>query len=147
MRNATVLALDAGAVDALHAKYPDKFIFESESSSSTSTRGAYQDPLLVNTGENHTPGRREVSSYDNNMASWTLSGEYGLKKDRDRKFFLGQFLWAGMDYIGEPTPYDGVFPVRTSHFGAMDTAGFPKDLYYLQHSQISCFESNYESDH
>ena len=125
----------AGAVDALHARYPDKFIFESESSSSTSTRGSYQDPSLVNTGENHTPGRREVSSYDNNMASWTLSGEYGLKKDRDRKFFLGQFLWAGMDYIGEPTPYDGVFPVRTSHFGAMDTAGFPKDLYYLFQSQ------------
>ncbi|WP_231648517.1 glycoside hydrolase family 2 TIM barrel-domain containing protein [Saccharothrix sp. NRRL B-16348] len=125
----------AGAVDALHAKYPDKFIFESESSSSTSTRGSYQDPSLVNTGENHTPGKREVSSYDNNMASWTLSGEYGLKKDRDRKFFLGQFLWAGMDYIGEPTPYDGVFPVRTSHFGAMDTAGFPKDLYYLFKSQ------------
>lgn len=125
----------AGAVDALHAKYPDKFIFESESSSSTSTRGSYQDPLLVNTGENHTPGKREVSSYDNNMASWTLSGEYGLKKDRDRKFFLGQFLWAGMDYIGEPTPFDGVFPVRTSHFGAMDTAGFPKDLYYLFKSQ------------
>ncbi|MCE6996555.1 DUF4982 domain-containing protein [Saccharothrix sp. S26] len=125
----------AASVDALHAKYPDKFIFESESSSSTSTRGSYQDPLLVNTGENHTPGKREVSSYDNNMASWTLSGEYGLKKDRDRKFFLGQFLWAGMDYIGEPTPYDGVFPVRTSHFGAMDTAGFPKDLYYLFKSQ------------
>lgn len=125
----------AGAVDALHAKYPDKFIFESESSSSTSTRGSYQDPSLVNTGENQTPGKREVSSYDNNMASWTLSGEYGLKKDRDRKFFLGQFLWAGMDYIGEPTPYDGIFPVRTSHFGAMDTAGFPKDLYYLFKSQ------------
>ncbi|WP_238412429.1 glycoside hydrolase family 2 TIM barrel-domain containing protein [Saccharothrix deserti] len=125
----------AGSVDALHAKYPDKFIFESESSSSTSTRGSYQDPLLVNTGENYTPGKREASSYDNNMASWTLSGEYGLKKDRDRKFFLGQFLWSGMDYIGEPTPFDGVFPVRTSHFGAMDTAGFPKDLYYLFKSQ------------
>ncbi|MEU4742998.1 glycoside hydrolase family 2 TIM barrel-domain containing protein, partial [Actinosynnema sp. NPDC023658] len=125
----------AGSVDALHARYPDKFIFESESSSSTSTRGAYQDPLLLNTGENRTPGRREASSYDNNMASWTLSGEYGLKKDRDRKFFLGQFLWAGMDYIGEPTPFDGVFPVRTSQFGAMDTAGFPKDLYHLFKSQ------------
>lgn len=125
----------AGSVDALHAKYPDKFIFESESSSSTSTRGYYQDPLLLNTGENYTPGKREASSYDNNMASWTLSGEYGLKKDRDRKFFLGQFLWAGMDYLGEPTPFNGVFPVRTSHFGAMDTAGFPKDLYYLFKSQ------------
>jgi beta-galactosidase len=124
----------AGSVDALHAKYPDKFLFESESSSETSTRGVYQDPLQLNTGENYTPGKRATSSYDNNLASWTMSGEYGLKKDRDRKWFAGQFLWAGMDYIGEPTPYD-VFPVKASFFGAVDTAGFPKDMYYLFRSQ------------
>ena len=63
-----------------------------------------------------------------------MSGEYGLKKDRDRKFFAGQFLWSGIDYIGEPTPYD-VFPVKASFFGAVDTAGFPKDMYYLFRSQ------------
>src|SRR4051794_8122461 len=124
----------AASVDALHAKYPDKFFFESESSSETSTRGVYQDPDQLNTGENYTPGKRAASSYDNNLASWTMSGEYGLKKDRDRKFFAGQFLWSGMDYIGEPTPYD-VFPVKTSFFGAVDTAGFPKDQYYLFKSQ------------
>jgi beta-galactosidase len=122
------------SVDALHAKYPDKFFFESESSSETSTRGAYQDPDQLNTGENYTPGKRATSSYDNNLASWTMSGEYGLKKDRDRRFFAGQFLWSGMDYIGEPTPYS-VFPVKTSFFGAVDTAGFPKDQYYLFQSQ------------
>jgi beta-galactosidase len=124
----------AGSVDALHAKYPDKFLFESESSSETSTRGTYQDPDQLNTGENYTPGKRATSSYDNNLASWTMSGEYGLKKDRDRKWFAGQFLWAGMDYIGEPTPYN-VFPVKASFFGAMDTSGFPKDMYYLFQSQ------------
>jgi beta-galactosidase len=124
----------AASVDALHAAYPDKFFFESESSSETSTRGAYQDPDQLNTGENYTPGKRATSSYDNNLASWTMSGEYGLKKDRDRQFFVGQFLWSGMDYIGEPTPYD-VFPVKTSFFGAVDTAGFPKDQYYLFKSQ------------
>ena len=75
-----------------------------------------------------------TSSYDNNLASWTMSGEYGLKKDRDRKWFAGQFLWSGIDYIGEPTPYD-VFPVKASFFGAVDTAGFPKDMYYLFQSQ------------
>ena len=63
-----------------------------------------------------------------------MSGEYGLKKDRDRKYFPGQFLWSGIDYIGEPTPYD-VFPVKASFFGAVDTAGFPKDVYYLFRSQ------------
>jgi len=124
----------AASVDALHARYPDKFFFESESSSETSTRGAYQDPQQLNTGENYTPGKRATSSYDNNLASWTMSGEYGLKKDRDRRFFAGQFLWSGMDYIGEPTPYD-VFPVKASFFGAVDTAGFPKDQYYLFKSQ------------
>ncbi|MFE1878164.1 glycoside hydrolase family 2 TIM barrel-domain containing protein [Streptomyces diastatochromogenes] len=124
----------ARSVDALHAKYPHLFLFESESSSETSTRGAYQEPEHLNTGENHTPGRREVSSYDNNLASWTMSGEYGHKKDRDRKWFAGQFLWSGIDYIGEPTPYD-VFPVKASFFGAVDTAGFPKDMYHLFRSQ------------
>ncbi|GAA2492845.1 glycoside hydrolase family 2 TIM barrel-domain containing protein [Streptomyces longisporus] len=124
----------AKSVDALHAKYPKLFLFESESSSETSTRGSYQEPEHLNTGENHTPGRREVSSYDNNLASWTMSGEYGHKKDRDRKWFAGQFLWSGIDYIGEPTPYD-VFPVKASFFGAVDTAGFPKDMYYLFQSQ------------
>ncbi|MFJ6070466.1 glycoside hydrolase family 2 TIM barrel-domain containing protein [Streptomyces sp. NPDC093065] len=124
----------AKSVDALHAAYPHLFLFESESSSETSTRGTYQEPEHLNTGENHTPGGRATSSYDNNLASWTMSGEYGHKKDRDRKWFAGQFLWSGIDYIGEPTPYD-VFPVKASFFGAVDTAGFPKDMYHLFRSQ------------
>jgi beta-galactosidase len=126
----------AMSIDGLHAAYPDKFFFESESSSETSTRGVYQEPQLLNTGENYTPGRRATSSYDNNLASWTMSGEYSLKKDRDRQFFLGQFLWSGQDYIGEPTPYD-VFPVKSSFFGATDTAGLPKDAFHLFRSQWS----------
>jgi len=125
----------AESLDELRVKYPDKFIFEAESSSSTSTRGAYQEPYNLNTGENYTPGRMEVSSFGNNMASWTMPAEYCLKKDRDRKFFAGQFLWSGIDYIGEPTPYYDIFPVKSSFFGAVDTAGFPKDLYYLFKSQ------------
>ncbi len=126
----------AKSVDALHAAFPTKFLFESESSSETSTRGSYQDPTYLNTGENYTPGKRNASSYDNNLASWTMSGEYGLKKDRDREYFLGEFLWSGFDYIGEPTPYN-VFPVKSSYFGAVDTAGFPKDMFYLFQSQWS----------
>ncbi|MEU6649668.1 glycoside hydrolase family 2 TIM barrel-domain containing protein [Streptomyces sp. NPDC046900] len=124
----------AQSVDALHAAYPHLFLFESESSSETSTRGTYQEPEHLNTGENYTPGRRGTSSYDNNLASWTMSGEYGHKKDRDRAWFAGQFLWSGIDYIGEPTPYN-VFPVKASFFGAVDTAGFPKDMYHLFRSQ------------
>jgi beta-galactosidase/beta-glucuronidase len=121
-------------VDGLHTAFPTKFFFESESSSETSARGAYQDPQLVNTGENYTPGKRLASSYDNNLASWTMSDEYGLKKDRDRQYFAGQFIWSGFDYIGEPTPYSQ-FPVKVSSFGTIDTAGFGKDAYYLFQSQ------------
>ncbi|MFZ1992932.1 MAG: glycoside hydrolase family 2 TIM barrel-domain containing protein, partial [Solirubrobacteraceae bacterium] len=124
----------AKAIDGLHAQYPTKFFFESESSSETSTRGYYQDPNQLNTGQNFTPGRMELSSYDNNLESWTLSNEYDLQKVRDRQFFAGQFVWSGWDYIGEPTPYT-TFPVKTSFFGLVDTAGFPKDGYYLFKSQ------------
>lgn len=125
----------AKSIDALHAKYPNTFFFESESASATSARGAYQDPQWGNTAQDYTPGRREPSSYDNNMVSWASSGEHALKKDRDREFFAGQFIWSGQDYIGEPTPYNNVFPVKTSYFGAVDTAGFAKDQFYLYQSQ------------
>ncbi len=124
----------AQTIDKLHNTYPNTFFFESEAYSETSTRGYYQDPNLLNTGQNFTPGKRELSSYDNNLDDWTMSGEYGVKKDRDRQFFAGEFIWSGFDYIGEPTPYT-VFPVKTSFFGAIDTAGFPKDAYYLFKSQ------------
>jgi beta-galactosidase len=124
----------AKTIDGLHAQYPTKFFFESESSSETSTRGYYQDPDLLNTGQNFTPGKMELSSYDNNLEDWTLSNEYDIQKVRDRPFFAGQFIWSGWDYIGEPTPYT-TFPVKTSFFGVSDTAGFPKDGYYLFKSQ------------
>lgn len=110
------------------------FFFESESSSQTSSRGVYLDPQFSNTGINQTPGRRGGSNYDNDFASWTMSNEYGLKKDRDRKSFIGQFIWSGFDYLGEPTPYS-IFPVGVSSFGTIDTAGFPKDSFYLYQSQ------------
>ncbi|HHW01078.1 MAG TPA: DUF4982 domain-containing protein [Clostridiaceae bacterium] len=124
----------AESVDVLITRYPQTFFFESESSSQTGARGVYLDPSLVNTGVNQTPGSRGTSGYDNNFASWTMGNEYGLKKDRDRKAFAGQFIWSGFDYIGEPTPYS-IYPVGVSSFGCVDTAGFPKDSYYLFKSQ------------
>ncbi|MFE0761527.1 glycoside hydrolase family 2 TIM barrel-domain containing protein [Streptomyces smyrnaeus] len=127
----------AASVDALHKKYPTTFLLEAESSSATSTRGVYDNPSQLNTGENYTPGARGASSYDNNLETWTMSGEYALKKDRDREFFAGQFLWTGIDYLGEPTPYYNVFPVKSSFFGAVDTAGFAKDQFFLFRSQWS----------
>ncbi len=135
----------AASVDGLIARYSigdgtlndngsKTFFFESESSSQTSSRGVYLDPQFSNTGVNQTPGSRGGSNYDNDFASWTMSNEYGLKKDRDRKSFIGQFIWSGFDYIGEPTPYS-IYPVGVSSFGTIDTAGFPKESFYLFKSQ------------
>ena len=135
----------AKAVDGLISRYSvgdntllanstKAFFFESESSSQTSSRGVYLDPQFRNTGINQTPGSRGGSNYDNDFASWTMSNEYGLKKDRDRKRFVGQFIWTGFDYLGEPTPY-GVYPVGVASFGTIDTAGFEKDSFYLYQSQ------------
>jgi beta-galactosidase len=126
----------AASIDALHAACPGLCLFESESSAQVATRGVYERPDLLNVGENHTPGRRGASSYDNTLMPWALSGEYVLKVHRDRPFLAGQFVWAGFDYLGEPTPFD-VFPVKASLFGLMDTAGFAKDQYYLFQSQWS----------
>ncbi|MDR2671196.1 MAG: DUF4982 domain-containing protein, partial [Oscillospiraceae bacterium] len=124
----------AASVSALITAYPSTFFFESESSSQTGARGVYFSPSLPNTPPNQTPGNRGTSAYDNNFSSWTMPNEYGLKKDRDRKAFLGQFIWSGFDYLGEPTPF-GIYPVAVSSFGTVDTAGFPKDSYYLFKSQ------------
>ncbi len=124
----------AASINTLMDRFAGTFFFESESSSQTSSRGVYLDASIKNSAINQTPGRRGGSNYDNDFASWTMSNEYGLKKDRDNKAFTGQYIWSGFDYIGEPTPYS-VFPVGVSSFGTIDTAGFPKDSYYLFRSQ------------
>jgi beta-galactosidase len=126
----------AMSMDGLHATYPDTPFFCSEISSETSTRGEYQDPQLLNIGPNYTPGKCNSSSYDNDMEYWAMSGEYELKKARDRLFWLGSFLWAGQDYVGEPDPYNQ-FPVKSSAYGPVDLSGFLKDAFYLYKSQWS----------
>ena len=136
----------ASSVDTLISRFATTgrrgtFFFESESSSQTGARGKYFTPSMPQSAPDQTPGNRGSSSYDNNFASWTMPNEYGLKKDRDRKAFLGQFIWSGFDYIGEPTPY-GVYPVGVSSFGCIDTAGFPKDSYFLYRSQWTDKDTN-----
>ena len=125
----------ARSVDALHARTRTS----SSSSRSPPRRprpaATTRTPISSTRARTSRPAGASASSYDNNLESWTMSGEYSLKKDRDRPYFAGEFLWSGMDYIGEPTPYYDVFPVKTSFFGAVDTAGFPKDQYYLFRSQ------------
>ncbi len=111
--------------DSHHAAHPDWVIYGSETSSLLSSRGVY-----------HFPAERSIlsdadlqcSSLGNSATSWGTR-DLGLCAVEDLKnpYSMGQFLWSGIDYIGEPTPYH----TRSCYFGMTDTACFPKDGYYL----------------
>jgi beta-galactosidase len=74
-----------------------------------------------------------VSAYDNVSAPWGATHEEGLNLVKKYDFVSGMFIWTGFDYLGEPTPYE--WPSRSSYFGIVDLAGFPKDVYYMYKSE------------
>lgn len=107
-----------------HIKHPDWILYGSETSSIVQSRGVYHFPLSK---EILADDDEQCSSLGNSITSWGApSVEFCLTKDRDTEYSLGQFIWSGTDYIGEPTPYHG----RNSYFGQADTAGFKKDSFY-----------------
>lgn len=73
------------------------------------------------------------SSYDNCHVPWGSSHEESLRHVRNNDYISGQYVWTGFDYLGEPTPFD--WPARSSYFGIIDLAGFPKDIYYMYQSE------------
>lgn len=118
--------------DNFHQQFPDWIIYGSETSSATRSRGVYTHPYQNNAMGTYPDYQQ--SSYDNDWVGWGKSAEDAWKADRDRKHIAGQFIWTGFDYIGEPTPYYSSLP-KSSYFGAVDTAGFPKDIFYYYQSQ------------
>ena len=111
-----------------HAEHPDWVIYGSETASIVQSRGVYHFPLSVGSIAEED---EQCSSLGNSCTSWGAhSFEECAGIDRDLPFSLGQFLWSGFDYIGEPTPYH----TKNSYFGQIDTAGFPKDAYYFWQS-------------
>lgn len=111
-----------------HEKYPDWVIYGSETSSIVQSRGVYHFPLKASIlAEDDC----QCSALGNSITSWgAKSLENCVTIDRDTDYSMGQFLWSGFDYIGEPTPYH----TKNSYFGQVDTAGFPKDSYYVWQS-------------
>ncbi|MED5017656.1 Ig-like domain-containing protein [Paenibacillus chibensis] len=116
-----------------HEQYPNWIMYGSETSSATRSRGVYTHPNSNN--KMGTYSDLQQSSYDNDSVSWGRTAEDAWKQERDLKHIAGQFIWTGFDYIGEPTPYYNTFPSKSSYFGAVDTAGFPKDIFYYYQSQ------------
>ncbi|MPQ44069.1 Ig-like domain-containing protein [Clostridium tarantellae] len=118
--------------DVHHADNPERKMYGSEISSAVRSRGVYLDPNIPNISDYDN---LQTSSYDNSVVGWGRSMEDSTKRDRDRQFSAGQFIWTGFDYIGEPTPFYNSFPAKSSYFGAIDTAGFEKDAFYFYQSQ------------
>jgi beta-galactosidase len=107
-----------------HKQHPDWVLYGSETCSTVQSRGVYHFPLSQS---QMADDDLQCSALGNSSTSWGApSVEACLLTDLHTPFSLGQFLWAGQDYLGEPTPYD----TKNAYFGHLDTAGFPKDSYY-----------------
>ncbi len=123
-----------GKYPAFHKEFPDKMLFGSETASALSSRGVYTFPVTSNidaaatwnSGED--PVRRQVSAYELYRAPWGSSPDKVFASQEKNPYVAGEFVWTGWDYLGEPTPFD---TSRSSYFGIIDLAGFPKDRFYL----------------
>jgi beta-galactosidase len=119
--------------------FPDKPFIMTESVSALMTRGYYKmpsDSIYVVPDQwdrPYTDPSMMCSAYDNMHAPWSSTHEETWDVVKHTPYCCGQFIWTGWDYIGEPTPYG--FPARSSYFGIIDLAGFPKDIYYMYQSE------------
>ncbi|MCR5454330.1 MAG: DUF4982 domain-containing protein [Bacteroidales bacterium] len=115
--------------DAGHANSPSGLLLGSETSSTVSSRGVYKFPVVENHGDAFPDG--QLSSYDIESCIWSnLPDDDWMWQDK-APWVMGEFVWTGFDYLGEPTPYDEYWPSRSSYFGIFDLAGLPKDRAYL----------------
>ena len=117
-----------------HAKNPDWIIYGGETSSTVQSRGIYHFPLKKSLLSDDD---LQCSALGNSAVSWGAKNTEACIIDHyEADFALGQFIWTGTDYIGEPTPYH----TKNSYFGQIDTAGFPKDSFYIYKAAWTCNE-------
>ena len=110
---------------------PQGFLLGSETASTVSSRGVYKFPVEVRASNNNPYADGQCSSYDTEYCSWSNLPDDDWKMQDDHSWVIGEFVWTGYDYLGEPTPYDTYWPSRSSYFGICDLAGLPKDRYYM----------------
>lgn len=118
-----------------YEKLPQKLILGSETASTVSSRGVYYFPLSFDKEHNQVMHPENQSSgYDNETCDWSNTPDIDFYMD-EQPWVLGQFVWTGFDYLGEPSPYDtDAWPSHSSLFGIVDLASLPKDRYYLYRS-------------
>ena len=108
------------------------FLLGSETASTVSSRGTYYFPVTPTDRGVHSDG--QCSGYDVEWCSWSNLPDDDWMWQDDKDWVIGEFVWTGFDYLGEPTPYDEYWPSRSSYFGICDLAGLPKDRYFLYRS-------------
>jgi beta-galactosidase len=114
-------------------KFPQGLLLGSETASTVSSRGVYKFPVINVSDKVYDDS--QCSSYDLEYCSWSNIPEDDFVMQDDKPWVIGEFVWTGFDYLGEPTPYDNYWPSRSSYFGICDLAGLPKDRYYLYRSR------------
>ena len=115
-----------------YKKLPQRLVLGTETASTLSSRGVYKFPVVrkqMAVYDDH-----QASSYDVEHCSWSNLPEDDWMRHEDYRYNIGEFIWTGIDYIGEPTPYYTNWPSHSSLFGAVDLAGIPKDRFYLYRS-------------
>ncbi len=126
---------------------PQGFLLGSETASTVSSRGVYKFPVTpgdnsqyASYSPNYDPSAMknadgQCSSYDVEWCPWSNLPDDDWRYQDDYPWVIGEFVWTGYDYLGEPTPYDEYWPSRSSYFGICDLAGLPKDRYWLYRSK------------
>ena len=126
---------------------PQGFLLGSETASTVSSRGVYKFPVAVTDNSQYASwaptydpmaikkADGQCSSYDVEYCSWSNLPDDDWVWQDDKPWVIGEFVWTGYDYLGEPTPYDEYWPSRSSYFGICDLAGLPKDRFYLYRSR------------
>lgn len=116
-----------------HDNLGQGYVLGSETASTVSSRGVYKFPVKRADGKAYDDG--QCSSYDTEACWWSNIPEEDWLLQDEKSWVIGEFVWTGFDYLGEPTPYDEYWPSRSSYFGIFDLAGLPKDRYYLYRSR------------
>ena len=126
---------------------PQGFLLGSETASTVSSRGVYKFPVEVTDNSQYASwapsydpqailkADGQCSSYDLEYCSWSNLPDDDWVWQDDKDWVIGEFVWTGYDYLGEPTPYDEYWPSRSSYFGICDLAGLPKNRYWLYRSR------------
>lgn len=126
---------------ALPTRFSGQKFIATETASALATRGVYDQPsdsmhIWPPDSKPFTGGNKDftASAYDNTFAYWGATHEKAWQAVKQNDFMAGCFVWSGFDFLGEPVPYP-TWPARSSYYGIVDLAGFPKDVYYMYQSE------------